>query len=104
MISTNDICSTRSEKRRVLENTGACATDMESAAIADGADMTIPLTVIEHTDELGRPIALPFMSSCIKQPGQLIDLIKLGIVYKRALSTLKQIAPDLKKQHFLYNS
>ena len=121
LVSTDNMCSTPDDKMHLAANTGAYAVDMESAAIAkiakekeidflvlraiaDDVNTFIPTVVTQHTDILGRPKLLPFIISCLKQPGQIKELIKLAKYYNQALLTLKQIAPDLKKQHFLYNS
>ncbi len=119
--SVTTMCTTAKEKKYLSENTGAYAVDMESEtiatlakeydidflglrAVADDAEMSIPEVVSQHTDSLGRPVLLPFIFSCIKQPGQIKNLIKLAKCYNQALLTLRQVATDLKKQHFLYNS
>ena len=119
--SVSDICASVLDKKNLSLKSGAVAVDMESAAIAelasannidflvvraiaDDADTGIPEAVLKHTNTLGRPDPLPFLFSCLKKPGQIKELFKLAKCYKQALKTLKQIAPDLKKQHFLYNT
>jgi adenosylhomocysteine nucleosidase len=119
--SSNDMCASVNDKNNLSIKTGALAVDMESAAIAelasennidflvvraiaDDADTNIPKAVLEHTDTLGRPDIVPFILSCISDPKQIKELWKLAKCYKQALNTLKLIAPDLKKQHFLYTS
>jgi len=119
--SVNDICANITDKKNLSLKSSAVAVDMESAAIAelastndidflvvrtiaDDANTSIPQAVLKHTDLLGKPDPIPFFLSCLKNPGQIKDLIKLAKCYKQALKTLKHIAPDLKKQHFLYTT
>ncbi len=119
--SVNDICATVEDKNNLSLKSGAVAVDMESAAIAelanannidflvvraiaDDAETCIPEVVLKHTNTLGQPILLPFLLSCLKKPGQIKELLKLAKCYRQAIKTLKLIAPDLKKQHFLYTA
>lgn len=119
--SIRNICASVEDKNKLCTTTGAIAVDMESAAIAeranannidflvlraiaDEADTGIPEAVIKHTDHLGRPKLVPFIASCLKSPGQIKHLMLLAKGYRQALNTLKRVAPDLKKQHFLYNA
>ncbi len=119
--SVSGICASISDKKNLSLKSGAIAVDMESAAIAelattnnidflvvraiaDDAGTSIPKAVLNHTDLLGKPNPIPFFLSCLKNPSQIKDLIKLAKCYKQALKTLKHIAPDLKKQHFLYTT
>jgi adenosylhomocysteine nucleosidase len=119
--SVSDICNSISDKKNLSLKSGAIAVDMESSAIAelattnnidflvvraiaDDADTNIPEAVLKHTDLLGKPNLIPFFLSCLKNPAQIKDLIKLAKCYKQALKTLKHIVPNLKKQHFLYNA
>lgn len=121
MVTNQEICSSIENKTSLYENTGASAVDMESGAIAelaqsenidylilraisDNANTAIPEVVTNHTDNLGRPDLFPFLFSCIKQPGQIIELVKLARCYKKALSNLGGIALNLKKHHFHYNT
>ena len=73
-------------------------------SISDDADTIIPNAILTYTDHLGRPDLYPFLFSCIKQPSQILGIIKLAQCYKKALSSLNQIASDLKKHHFHYTS
>lgn len=119
--SVTDICATVIDKNNLSAKSGAIAVDMESAAIAelatankidflvlraiaDDANTSIPEVVVNHTDGLGRPQTIPFIISCLEKPGQIKQLLTLAKCYKQALKTLKRIAPDLKKQQFLYNT
>jgi len=121
IVSNTEICSSIENKQSLYKNTGAVAVDMESGAIAeiayskkidfitiraisDDANTIIPGVVLNNTDPLGRPDLFPFLFSCIKQPGQIIDLFKLAKRYKKALSSLIEIALYLKKHHFHYNT
>lgn len=121
LYSSEQIAATRGEKRKLFRRTGADAVDMESAAIAelaekmkldfialrviaDEAVATLPPAVIRHTDTLGRPKPIRFALSCLFRPSQLASLLLLARAYKTALHTLNDVATDLKRQHFLYNT
>lgn len=111
--SDNNICATVKDKNNLFIKTGAIAVDMESAAIAataldnnldfivirsiaDKADLTIPEAVLKYTDDMGNPVIIKFIYSCIKKPDQIMDLFKLACSYKKALKSLKEIASPLK--------
>ena len=117
--SSKEICASVTDKKLLLDKTGAIAVDMESAAIAeiaknnnldfivirtiaDKAATTIPEAVLNHTDNLGKPEILKFMLSCMSKPAQISDIAKLAKSYKMALKTLSNIASDLKSQNFFY--
>ena len=117
IFSSKDVCATIEDKKELFEKNKAIAVDMESAAIAekalnhnldfitirsiaDKADMAIPEAVLKHTDKLGNPEILKFIGSCISKPAQIKELLKLASSYKKALETLSDIAPALKKQYF----
>jgi len=119
--SNRAICASTTDKELLFQKTSALAVDMESTsivelasannidflvirAIADDTGTSIPEAVLNHTDSLGKPDPIPFMLSCLKKPGQINNLFKLARCYKQALKTLIHIAPDLKKQHFLYTT
>lgn len=121
LYSDDKICATRRDKRRLFDKSGADAVDMESAAIAglaqqmdldfiviraiaDEAVTTIPPAVTRHTDMLGRPKPIRFAFSCLLRPSQISSLLILGRAYKKALTTLQTVTPDLKSRHFLYNT
>ncbi len=118
--SSNEICASTADKRRLLQKTGALAVDMESAAIAktatennldllvirtisDNADMAIPEAVLKHTDNLGQPRIFNFMLSCILKPHQFREISSLASGYKKGLTSLSEIAQVLKDKHFLYS-
>ena len=120
ILSINEISGSIENKEEFFSHTGTNAVDMESSsiatiaksenkefiairAVADDAKTIIPETVISNIDHLGRPNLIPFISSCVKQPDQIIDLFKLAKKHKIAIHSLTQIATDLKKHHFLYN-
>ncbi len=121
LASADSICDSAEKKTALSKRTNAVAVDMESATLAamardhnmdylilrvivDEAHDTIPAMVTKHTDHLGRISAGRFLSSCLKQPGQIPAVVKLAKNYQKALSILRQIAIDLKKQHFFYNN
>ena len=121
IVSTSSICSSIEAKQEIAKSTGALAIDMESAAvaqaakeynlkfivlraIADGANTSIPNAVLEHTNALGQPRPWGFFCSCVKEPGQIKQLLRLARCFNAAIKTLNQGAMDLKKQHFLYNT
>ncbi len=112
---------TNNDKTLLHNNTGALAVDMESAAIADISskhnldfiviraiadeiDTPIPEVVTKYTNALGQPDFIPFVISCLKNPRQIKELIKLAKCYNKSIKTLKHCAYDLKKEHFLYNT
>ncbi len=114
------ICSSPRDKVKLHQQSGADAVDMESAAIAglakemeldfiairticDEAIAAIPAAVIKHTDHLGKPKPISFVLSCIFNPAQIPSLLILARAFKKAINTMKLIAPDLKDRHFLYN-
>lgn len=119
IISASNICATIEDKKKLFLSSGAVAVDMESSAIAetafankldfivirsiaDKADTTIPEAVLNHTDNLGNPEILKFVSSCISRPKQINEIMLLAKSYKKALKTLQNIAEESKKQHFFY--
>lgn len=119
--TTTEICAATENKQNLLHKTGAQAVEMESAAIAklaceknidfiavkaisDEADTAIPDAVLSGIDNAGTLDLLSFLNSCCRRPGQVLQIIKTASDYKKALNTLKKIAVDLKKHHFLYNT
>lgn len=121
LYSGDRMVASRKDKRRLCEKSGADAVDMESAAIAelaqkmeldfivlraiaDEAVTSLPPAVTRHTTMLGRPRPIRFAFSLLLRPSQISSLLILGRAYKKALTTLQTITPDLKSRHFLYNT
>ena len=121
IVSINQMCNSVTEKTALAKQTDAIAVDMESAvvaemskqhglnfiavrAIADEINDTIPAVVMEHTNNLAEPVFPGFLLSCLQQPKQIFRLVTLARRYKMAIKTLKQSAPDLRTQHFLYRN
>jgi adenosylhomocysteine nucleosidase len=119
IVSSEEVCSSITDKNNLFKRTNAKAVDMESAAIveiagknnldfiviraiADSANTSIPDAVLKHTDNFGNPHILKFVLSCLSKPSQIGELMTLATSYKTALKTLSKIAPDLKKQNFFY--
>jgi len=118
--SSREICASINDKSQLSQNTAALAVDMESAAIAetatannldflvirtisDNAQTSIPVAVVNHTNNLGQPRIFKFVLSCLSKPNQIREIVKLANGYKKALTSLSNIAHDLKKDHFLYS-
>jgi adenosylhomocysteine nucleosidase len=101
------------DKNNLFLQTRAIALDMESGtiareaqalglpflavrAIADTAAMTLPPSVSYALDENGQVVKLRLLKGLVLSPGQLPNLIKLGVCFKAAAGTLKQAARYLK--------
>ena len=95
-------------KRVLYDKTGACAVDMESAAIGqfarehqipflsvrsivDSSEMVIPSIAIDSTDAYGVTRILPFLGRLLVNPGELSQLIMLGKHFHEACKSLRQI-------------
>jgi adenosylhomocysteine nucleosidase len=110
------VVATVADKRALLEATGAVAVDMEShevaalasragipflvvRAIADPHDGMVPQAALETLRPDGHVHVLSILGGVIREPGQLIALVRLGRNSAAALATLRRVArltgPDL---------
>lgn len=120
IVSSKEICASAEDKLHLSQQTGALGVDMESGAIAeiaktnsldfivirtisDNVDTSIPEAVLKHTNNLGQPRVFKFLLCCLLKPNQIRELLKLASGYKQGLTSLTNIAHDLKNQHFLYS-
>ena len=103
------VLTTAEDKKRLHADTNALSVDMESLAIArfaykeklpcvsiraivDEASQCIPEAVIKHTDAFGRPSLFPLVSSLIRNPRLITELIKLGSSMRAATTSLNTVA------------
>jgi hypothetical protein len=99
------IVADRAEKIRIHSENGAIATDMESAAIgrvadesglpflvirsiADHQGMTLPRSVMSSLDSHGEVILPRLFRYCLWQPFELIELVRLGLVFNASMRSL----------------
>jgi adenosylhomocysteine nucleosidase len=102
------VIASLSDKQALFETTGAVAVDMEShevaaaaaaagipslviRAIADPSDRTVPQAALEALRPDGRVRALATIGGVIRQPGQLIALLRLARDSAAALATLRRV-------------
>lgn len=112
IVESKKIVASSLDKSALHLKTGAIALDMESGAvakeararglpflairaIADPAAMALPLAVSNALDERGRVAKLRLLKDLASAPGQLPDLIKLGLYFKAATKTLRQAAAHI---------
>lgn len=105
LLSVSAPLFTREAKAEAARRTGACAVDMESAAIAavaaecglpflclravvDRADQTLPRAAIEGVDMYGRARCLALAAALLSRPGELPALWRLGRGFARARRAL----------------
>jgi hopanoid-associated phosphorylase len=109
LVGSDRIVATASDKRALSEATGAQAVDMEShqvAAIASGAglpflvvraladphDQAIPQIAREALTPDGRVRLRATLGGLIRQPGELMALLRLGRQSARGLASLRRAA------------
>ncbi len=97
------------DKKKLYNKTNAMACDMESFAIAkiandmkrpcisvraivDEAPQCIPETIIKNIDIFGRPSLIPILSSLVRNPGLVTEIIKLSSSMKAATTTLSIVS------------
>jgi len=96
-------------KRELAAKAGAVVADMESAAVArvahrhglpllvvrsvvDPLGLTLPSVVIDHVDDSGRVPLAPLLRSLLRQPGDLLTLLRLASGFRAALVSLRAVA------------
>ncbi|MGH8614906.1 MAG: purine phosphorylase [Gammaproteobacteria bacterium] len=101
--------SSRAQKTSLHAETEAMAADMESMAVAqvarkaglpfvairavaDPFDMMLPHCALNAIDDLGKAKLTKLWSGLIRSPLELVPLIKLGIGFYQALSTLRYVS------------
>ena len=116
LVGSEQVVATPAHKHKLRETTGALAVDMEShevAAIADAAripfvvvraiadpyDRVVPQAAFEALRPDGRVRVLAVLGGVIREPGQLLALMRLGRESAAGLATLRRAAalagPDL---------
>jgi len=103
------VVQTSAEKAILFQQTGAIGVDMESASVAavakearvpfvavravcDSADMTLPTSVLNASDEFGRLSFLKLIRGLAGRPTELFLLIHLARDYRAAQRTLTLVA------------
>ncbi len=116
LAESQQLVSTISEKQAVNRATGAIALDMESAAvakaakqyqvpflivraIADTVNMNLPKAVSCALDGEGVVSLTKLLTYLINHPGELPELIKLGLRFKKAQKSLTQVAEHFLRKH-----
>jgi adenosylhomocysteine nucleosidase len=111
LAETGGILKSPEEKKAFHARTGAGAVDMETAAIlkaalahnlpgiairavVDGCDDSLPVEILRHTDDYGRPDVLHIVLEIIRRPRLLPPLLKLRNGMQAAGNTLLTV-----KQH-----
>lgn len=96
-------------KRELAARCRAVAADMESAAVArvaqrhglpllvvrsvvDPAALSLPAVVAEQVDDSGRIPLAPLLGSLLRQPGDLLTLLRLASGFRAALASLRMVA------------
>ena len=109
IVGSDDIVATASDKRALYEATGAQAVDMEShgvatvataaglpflviRALADPSDQAIPQVAREALRPDGRVRIRATLGGLIRQPGELIALLRLARQSTRGLASLRRAA------------
>lgn len=112
LAESNTVVTSGKAKKQLHSFTGALALDMESSAvakvakrhalpflairaIADPAAMGLPEAVVYATKADGEVAIGKLLGYLLLHPGQLPDLIKLGLYFNKAKQTLKQAAGRL---------
>ncbi|MGH8658566.1 MAG: purine phosphorylase [Gammaproteobacteria bacterium] len=101
--------SSRAQKASLHTETEAMAADMESMAvaqvarkaglpfvairaIADPFDLTLPHCVLNAVDDVGKSRLTKLLLGLARSPLDLVPLIRLGIAFQQALSTLRYVS------------
>ena len=109
---TDEAVSGSAGKRRLFEQTGAIAVDMESAGvleaaqenglqgyavrvIVDPADLALPEIVLRRVDDYGRLNGLALGLRLVTSPGQIPDMVRLARASHQAGKTMRLVAAGL---------
>jgi len=109
MIQVDQPLRDEAAKRAAFESNGACAVDMESAAIAaranrarlpflvvrcvsDAVEIPIPTGALIGVDAEGYPRPAAVLRWLLRHPGQLPDMLNMRRTYRAAMSTLRTVA------------
>ena len=109
---TDEAVSSSAGKRRLFEQTGAIAVDMESAGvletaqenglqgyaarvIVDPADLALPEIVLRRVDDYGRLNGLALGLRLVTSPGQIPDIVRLAKASRQAGKTMRLVAREL---------
>ena len=118
MTESGTVLATRLEKETLWRRTGAIATDMESAsiawfaqeagvplavirAVADPAEMPIGPSLLQSIDEFGRVRFSRLVRSLIRNPMEILTLLRLGRNFRAAQAALVKVVRRAGNQ-FLY--
>ena len=103
-------------KRELAARCGAGVADMESAAIArvahrhglpllvvrsvvDPARLSLPTVIVDHVNDSGQVPMGPLLRGLLRQPFDLITMLRLAVGFRAALASLREVAanagPDL---------
>lgn len=108
IVQSDSILTGKQHKSDLHHSSQAQAVDMESGAIAaiahhhklpfliirsiaDAHDQSVPSIAIDNIDEYGRVLLRTFLPTLIRKPGEIADLLRLGINFRRACNSLRQV-------------
>ena len=109
---TDEVITSSAGKRRLFEQSGAIAVDMETAAvletaqenglpgcavrvIVDPADLALPEIVLRRVDDYGRLNGLALGLRLVTSPGQIPDMVRLARASHQAGKTMRLVAAGL---------
>ena len=109
---TDEVVTSSARKRRLFEQTGTIAVDMESAGvletaqenglqgyaarvIVDPADLALPEIIQRAVDEFGRLNGLALGLRLVTSPGQIPAILRLASASQQAGKTMKLVAREL---------
>lgn len=112
LVESDSIVATQEDKKRLHSESGACAVDMESVAvakvamqhqlpflavraIADPVNMNLPLAISAALNAEGEVVLVKLLQYLLLHPGELPGLIKIGLQFNAACKTLKTVAKSL---------